>query len=303
MKPEVSLYEPQPADRLIRVTYIDFDFEKKIYPSWYSVINGTRMCCHYHLHQNMEIIIIKEGRVEFLVNGSKYDLRENDVLIINPFEPHSATIPKDCDRTVYYALNFDTSRLSGMPSRKMSTISEKLINGKSFYANIPDEDKMAGVLCNSLEIAENVENDELLQLSALLKIFAILGEPQLNAHENNKRSDQFIRATVTYIQTTPLQDVSLEAIAELLSYNKAYFTTLFRKNFGMTFTDYLNNYKINIAKGHIRNGNYNLNDVAEKSGFNYYAYFFKKFKAIVGISPSEFVDNCRANIERDNKNK
>ena len=302
MKPDVSLYEPQPSDSLIRVTYIEFDFEKRIYPSWYSVIRGTRMCCHYHLHQNMEIIIMKEGHVEFQVSGKKYDLRENDVLIINPFEPHSAIIPKDCDRTVYYALNFDMSRLSGIPSKKIKTISEMLINGNAHYSNIPDAEICEDVFDTSVGIADRENNDELLQLSLLIKVFAILGEPESNDFEKeNKRSDKFIRNTITYIQSTPLQDVSLEAISEQFSYNKAYFTTIFKKNFGMTFTDYLNNYKVNIAKGHIRNGNYNLNDVAERSGFNYYAYFFKKFKAIVGVSPSEFVDMCRANTERESR--
>ena len=296
MKPEVSLYEAQSICELIRVTDVDFDFEKKIYPSWYSVIRGMRMCCHYHLHNTMEIIAVKKGQVDFQVSGRRYELSENDVLIINPYEPHSGTIPRDCDRTVYYAINFDMSHLAAIPVGKIKKIADALINGKSIYANIPDGEKKEDIFRNFLEIAEESQNDELLQLSALLRIFAILGEPQLNANEKkNKRSDQFIRATVSYIQTTPLQEVSLEAIAHLLSYNKAYFTTLFRKNFGITFTDYLNNYKINIAKGHIRDGNYNLNDVAEKSGFNYYAYFFKKFKTIVGITPSDYVDQCRAN--------
>ena len=296
MKQEVSLYETQSMGRLIRVTNIDFDFEKKIYPSWYSVIRGMRISCHYHLHNTMEIIAVKKGRVDFQVSGRRYELGENDILIINPYEPHSGTIPQDCNRTVYYALNIDMSNLVTIPVVKIKNISDALINGKVFYANIPDVEKKEGMFRNFLEIAEESQNDELLQLSALLKLFSALGEPQLNVNEkDNKRSDQFIRTTVSYIQTTPLQEVSLEAISQFFSYNKAYFTTLFRKNFGITFTDYLNNYKINIAKGHIRDGNYNLNDVAEKSGFNYYAYFFKKFKTIVGITPSDYVDQCRAN--------
>lgn len=302
---DVSLYEPQPADRLIRVTYIEFDFEKRIYPSWYSVIKGTRMSCHYHLHQNMEIIIMKEGHVEFQVSGTKYDLYSNDVLVINPFEPHSAIVPKDCDRTVYYALNFDMSRLTGVPSEKIKKISDTLINGNAVYSNIPREEIRKDVFNSSMEIARISKDDDLLQLSALLKIFSVLGVPELSVSDKeNKRSDDFIRTTIAFIQGTPLQNVSLDAISDQFSYNKAYFTTIFNKNFGMTFIDYLNNYKVNVAKSHIRNGNYNLNEVAELSGFNYYAYFFKKFKSIVGVSPSEFVDACRQNSERETqKNK
>ena len=302
---DVSLYEPQPADRLIRVTYIEFDFEKRIYPSWYSVIKGTRMSCHYHLHQNMEIIIMKEGHVEFQVSGTKYDLYSNDVLVINPFEPHSAIVPKDCDRTVYYALNFDMSRLTGVPSEKIKKISDTLINGNAVYSNIPRKEIRKDVFDSSMEIARISKDDDLLQLSALLKIFSVLGVPELSVSDKeNKRSDDFIRTTIAFIQGTPLQNVSLDAISDQFSYNKAYFTTIFKKNFGMTFIDYLNNYKVNVAKSHIRNGNYNLNEVAELSGFNYYAYFFKKFKSIVGVSPSEFVDACRQNSERETqKNK
>ena len=303
MKQRVSLYELQPTSQLIRTTYVDFDFDKKIFPSWYSVIKGTRMCCHHHLHQTMEIIVMKEGRVDFQVSGSKYDLRENDVLIINPFEPHSAIIPRGCDRVVYYALNFDIGRLLDVPVRRLRTICDTLINGNAYYDNLlADGEIKDGVLDSALEIANSTGEDELVDFSALLRIFSKLGEPELNPNEKkNKRSDQFIREVVFYIQTTPLQDVSLEAIANLLSYNKAYFTTLFKKNFGMNFTDYVNNYKITIAKGYIRNGNYNLNEVAEQSGFNYYAYFFKKFKAIVGVSPSEFVEQCRTNVVGDKK--
>ena len=85
----------------------------------------------------------------------------------------------------------------------------------------------------------------------------------------------------------------MEKAAEQQSYNKAYFTTLFKKNFGMSFIDYMNHYKITIAKELIENGNDNLTEVAELSGFNYYAYFFKKFKMNTGVSPSEFLQLCR----------
>ena len=37
--------------------------------------------------------------------------------------------------------------------------------------------------------------------------------------------------------------------------------------------------------------------VAIESGFNYYAYFFKKFKVIAGVSPSDFAEQCRADRE------
>lgn len=86
--------------------------------------------------------------------------------------------------------------------------------------------------------------------------------------------------------------VSLEAISRTFSYNKAYFTTLFRKHFGVPFTDFLNRYKIENAHALIRSGNRNLSEVAQLSGFNYYAYFFRKFKEVSGMTPGEYVAYC-----------
>ena len=294
---KLSLYENSKSASMFRINEIRFDFAQKIFPSWYSVVNGMRACCHYHLHQNLEIIYVSYGRIEFQVSGRQYKLTDNDILVINPFEPHSAIIPQDCNEVLYYAINIDLNSVRVIPSARLRDITNSLTNGIGAYENYFQSKEYNGLLRQTVtEILDNSsENSELYQISALLRLFAMLGTPSvLNDDGRNKRSEEFIRTVVLYIQTSPLDEVSLETAAELLSYNKAYFTTLFKKNFGMSFTDYLNQYKISIAKEYIKNGNYNLNEVAEKSGFNYYAYFFKKFKEITGITPSDFVEKCRA---------
>ena len=293
----VTLYESQHATSLFRVTEIAFDFENKIVPSWYSNVRGTRVCCHYHLHHNFEMIFVERGRVDFQVSGRSYPLADQDILIINPFEPHSDTIPTDCNNVLYYAINLDTHLLKRIPSAKLQMISETLTNGTGAYANRYSERAVcAELLACVREIVSNQDEEgELYRLASMVRCFAALGEPlTVEREKEQKRSAEFIRATILYIQSTPLQEISLETAAELQSYNKAYFTTLFKKNFGMSFIDYMNHYKITMAKGLIKNGNYNLNEVAERSGFNYYAYFFKKFKLITGVTPSEFVEQCKS---------
>lgn len=106
------------------------------------------------------------------------------------------------------------------------------------------------------------------------------------------RSADFVRKCILYIQDSDPCTVSLDAISHDFSYNKVYFTTLFRKHFGISFTDFLNHYKIDNARAIIRSGNRNLSEVARLSGFNYYAYFFRKFKEVCGITPSEYADFC-----------
>ena len=295
MKNSLSTYEQKKA-QLIRISDIAFDFPQHIYPSWYPIVKDTRLCCHYHLHEHIEIIVVDEGYVTFQVNGHQYDLSRDDILFINPFEPHSASIPSGCNRTVYHAVNLDLNLLKTIPSTSFNRILDDLTNGTSAYTNILSYKNTSDKLLSSLRsiINSRSEQDELYRIAHMFHFFSTLGQPiSIGIEQENKRSAEFIKAVVLYIQNTPPQDISLETIANMMSYNKAYFTTLFKKNFGMSFTDYVNNYKIEMAKGYIRNGNYNLNEVAIKTGFNYYAYFFKKFKIITGISPSDFVEQCR----------
>lgn len=295
MKNSVLAYE-QKRKQLIRIYDIEFDFSQHIFPAWYPIMKDTRLCCHYHLHERIEIIVVDEGCVTFQVNGRQYELFADDVLFINPFEPHSAFIPRGCNRTVYHAINLDPNSLKEIPCKSFQRILDDLTNGKKAYFNVlPDKSPRKEVL-NNLKglISGGTELDELHRLAHMFHFFSLLGEPfSIGNETENKRSSVFIKTVVLYIQNTPPQEISLEAIVSTLAYNKAYFTTLFKKNFIMTFTDYVNNYKIELAKGYIRNGNYNLNEVAVNSGFNYYAYFFKKFKVITGISPSDFVEQCR----------
>lgn len=295
MKNTVSAYE-QKRKQLIRISNIEFDFLQHIFPGWYPITKDTRLCCHYHLHEHIEVIVVDEGYVTFQVNGKQYGLSEDDILFINPFEPHSAYIPSGCNRTVYHAINLDPNLLKVIPCESFQRILDDLTNGKKAYPNILPNQNLRKEILNDLKelVGRESELDELHRLAHMFHFFSLLGESfSMGSEHANKRSAEFIKTVVLYIQNTPPQDISLETIVGMLAYNKAYFTTLFKKNFNMTFTDYINNYKIELAKGYIRNGNYNLNEVAVNSGFNYYAYFFKKFKSITGISPSDFVEQCR----------
>ena len=291
------------AIQLIRICRFEFDFNQNAYPKWYPIVKGTRLCCHYHLHEKIEIILMDEGEAEFQVSERTYTLKKGDLLMINPFEPHSGFISNECDKAAYYVINIDLDSLKSIPLPSFRAILDELIKGTSVYYidDYNENIKKALVECYK-NIVQTVETEnETMQLGYVFHFFGLLGQPvSIDEPTEKKRSPDFIKTTILYIQNTPPQDISLDSIAKRFSYNKAYFTTLFKKNFGVPFIDYVNSYKISKAREYIRNGNYNLNEVAIECGFNYYAYFFKKFKLITGVSPSDFVEQCKNNKNSQN---
>ena len=286
----------QKEDCLLYTSELLFDYRNNRFPTWYPVKKGTRICCHHHLHEKVEILYFVEGTVCFQIGEMSHICTPGDFLLVNPFEPHSGTVSPDCDVARYHAFMIDSKQLKVLPGVRFEQIITPLLAGAGSYPHTRPASSPAGqAICNELKNILETQNDrnaELYQIASICRIFAALGDPVVSASSGRIRSADFVRKCILYIQSNDPCTVSLDAISHDFSYNKAYFTTLFRKHFGISFTDFLNHYKIDNARAIIRSGNRNLSEVAHLSGFNYYAYFFRKFKEVCGITPSEYADFC-----------
>jgi two-component system response regulator YesN len=83
-------------------------------------------------------------------------------------------------------------------------------------------------------------------------------------------------------------DLQLEQIAQHVFINASYLRAVFKKELGMTVTDYVTHYRMHKAKELMGRGNNKLSDVAEQIGFSDPSYFSKSFKKFFGYSPSEY---------------
>ena len=72
---------------------------------------------------------------------------------------------------------------------------------------------------------------------------------------------------------------------------------LLKKETGMGFAECLNKARINKAKSLISEGDIFIKDVVEKSGFHNYNYFFKVFRDIEGVTPSEYIKRAKHQIK------
>lgn len=85
--------------------------------------------------------------------------------------------------------------------------------------------------------------------------------------------------------------ISLSDIASEVHANPTYLSRKFHEEVGVSFTEYLIQYRIHTAKRLLlANHNWTISDVAENSGFSSQNYFSTLFRKIEGISPTEFRD-------------
>lgn len=83
-------------------------------------------------------------------------------------------------------------------------------------------------------------------------------------------------------------DLSVDSLCAHLHLSSAYFSTLFKKNTGMSFTSYVTKVRMEAAVRLLRDSDEKTYRVAEKTGYldpNYFSYVFKRY---YGVSPSKY---------------
>ena len=80
----------------------------------------------------------------------------------------------------------------------------------------------------------------------------------------------------------------LEDVSSAVGFNATYFSTLFKKETGQNFMDYLTELRIGRAKELLCGEEMSVQDVAEQVGYRDLKYFSRLFKKLTGVSPSDY---------------
>lgn len=105
--------------------------------------------------------------------------------------------------------------------------------------------------------------------------------------DNNQNN--VVVGLMIYVSEKYREPITLDKAAFDLSYNASYASRIFKKHVGCSFTTYLTQYRVSIAKAIIsRNPTGKISEIAEETGFTDVSYFIKIFKKIVGETPFQY---------------
>jgi two-component system response regulator YesN len=100
--------------------------------------------------------------------------------------------------------------------------------------------------------------------------------------------NQTLKAIFMFINDNFCNDISVQSISADFHVNPNYFCQLFKKEVGVTFTEYLTNLRIDYACKLLTTTDIPINEIAGKVGYDDYFYFSRVFKKIKGKSPSSY---------------
>ena len=101
-------------------------------------------------------------------------------------------------------------------------------------------------------------------------------------------NSQIVTKALQFINKNYKEKISLKDIEDKLHVNSSYFSTLFKQEMGVTFTDYLNSLKIDHACQMLSDTNLSVIEISLSTGFEDQSYFTKVFKKAKGMTPKAF---------------
>lgn len=95
------------------------------------------------------------------------------------------------------------------------------------------------------------------------------------------------------VQSCYAGKVNQRELAEGLGISPEYFSYLFSKNIGETFSSFLRTYRIQQAMALYQDGSCDRKDIPYAVGFSDAKYFNQVFRKVTGKSPTEYFYECR----------
>lgn len=93
---------------------------------------------------------------------------------------------------------------------------------------------------------------------------------------------------LNYVKSHYMEELYLKQLSAQFFINASYCSELFKKLLGKTFTDYINQLRIDKACYLLENTHDSVETIAEKTGFKDYYYFSKVFKKYTELTPYKY---------------
>ncbi|MGX1830018.1 response regulator [Paenibacillus taichungensis] len=113
----------------------------------------------------------------------------------------------------------------------------------------------------------------------------------LNQHRVIGSYSRHVTQTIQFILERYSGYVTLELAASVIGLNASYLSRIFKEETQRTFSEYLNQVRIDAGCMLLDSGRYSIKEISMQVGFTTHNYFFKVFKEITGLTPQAYLSN------------
>lgn len=240
-----------------------------------------------HVHKEIEIVYVRQGQVEIMVDRQIYALQEGNVLSVCSYALHEYQ-PKKVEADII-KIKFLKEWLM-LPF--LETAQKEAINQLFDHIFLATADQgLTKILQRMIENNLNHYEDlscfgEITNMTAYL-----LEHPELvrSDHPAEISSQRYMEQAISYMQEHCSEKMTLRMLADHLGLTETYCSKYIKKNTGITFVEYLNALRVNRAQRLLWVTDLGISEIAELVGFSSVQTFNRVFKQQTCLlSPSEY---------------
>lgn len=118
----------------------------------------------------------------------------------------------------------------------------------------------------------------------------LLPAQMVSSRNNQARNPNYYRIlkSVKYIEDNYTAKVDLESVARKACISHYHYSRLFKEIMGLSFKNYLINFRMEKAKELLRSGVLSVSEIASAVGYDELIHFVKMFKKRTGYTPSQY---------------
>ncbi|RPD41857.1 helix-turn-helix domain-containing protein [Chitinophaga barathri] len=243
---------------------------------------------YWHFHPEYEIVYVEGGSGTRHVGQHISNYIDSDLIFIGPDVPHlnfDYGLGHEINQIVVQ-LKEDFLGDAFLNAPELSAIRE-LFGRARFGLSFSGQTK--NIIAGKLKQMQQMEH--FAQLICLLEVFQIMATSQdvvqLNNRVDLQHKDSRMETIYRYIDANFHLKPDVNEIARQVHMTTAAFCRYFKKQTGMTFTDFVNHCRINQAKNLLLQDR-SVSEACFATGFEQLSYFTKLFTKMNGENPREF---------------
>lgn len=246
-----------------------------------------------HNHDFNELVFILEGTGVHEIDGERYRLQKGDVFVIKGDSVHGFK-EVDCLKLVNimyherYLLDFGDYR--ALPGFWALFVNQPRLERKTYLTLSGENYIWLQRLLERMqkEYLSRREGYRTLCLAGFYEAVVFLSRLFQEDIALNNQIYYRLGKALSFLQLHYTEEVSIQMLADICFLSKRHFSRVFVQVLGKTPARYLQDLRLEHAKGMLRQGDCSIAQAAFSSGFSDSNYFSRVFKKETGFSPKEW---------------
>lgn len=228
-----------------------------------------------HLHNEIEIVCMRQGICDAYIDGAKYELTEGDCLIVFPNRIHDFRNGREDMADVLLVSPAAMTEYSGILSKKLPV--------SPYVPKVSSE--IRSLFENAYECSGRFADS--IRWGYCTAIIGRIFE-SMEFRDVGSSDGKTLQQILDYCAEHYNEAISVTEVAKALNLSESYVSHIFSDKLLISFRGYINSMRVHEAMKLIDEGKLSNTEIAYETGFGTIRTFNRAFSAHTGCTPSEY---------------